>query len=553
MTVRISAATLLVAVAALGCGEEDLGGLTGGVNGQICNPVTNRPAPGAAVVATYTREGSAKTYSKKTTAGANGFFNLAGLPAGDVTIVGTAEDFVTSKLSVSVVGRENTELSNPACFDQPPEPGFGRIVGQVCNRHVGDFVTNGTVSVQLPDATIIETTTDAETGIFSLDGVPTGVQTVYVVAQGYQKTFTVEVVEGQQTLLEEQVADCTPPDPLTTGMIVGTICAAEVDGVVGSPLQGARVEIVTLIPGAEGEVFSDETIADGSFIIAGIPAPQSGLQVRATKGGFAYQWDDVNVFTIGSAPDGTNLTLDFGCQPLVPDDDRKYLVVNGTFDKIGNVLERMGLGQSITYAEGVPAIGQRWTDEVFSNYDELQTYDAVFINCGVEEGDFISGLPSTIAVNIHRYVQEGGSLYVSDWAYDLVERLYPDKINFLGDDTQNSRAEYGVSGAYTADVLEPGLAAYLGADTINIDFSSSNFALISDIGAGVTTYLRADMDYHVNNSVSTLIDTPITVGFNDGTGRVIFTTFHQESNGQGQDETLDGPEDLAMRYIVFSL
>jgi SAM-dependent methyltransferase len=226
--------------------------------------------------------------------------------------------------------------------------------------------------------------------------------------------------------------------------------------------------------------------------------------------------------------------------------------VNGTFDKIGQVLDRMGL--DYTLAEGVPAdITTMWTAQVFADYDQLDNYDAVFINCGVSEVDFDLGFNATLAENLRRYVREGGSLYVSDWAYDLVEAVWPDKINFLRDDDENDGAEFGEDGSYTADVLEPGLAEYLGSDSVEIGFSFGNFVLISDVASGVTTYLRSDMVYRINSGTQVLTDAPITVGFSEGLGRVIFTTFHQETDVDGTTEQLDGPEDLVLRYLIFSL
>ncbi len=388
------------------------------------------------------------------------------------------------------------------------------------------------------------------TGSFVMPEVPVGVHVVYVQAPGFQKTYQVEVLEGEQTLLEDQVVDCEPYDELTTGMIVGTICGPSDTGGEGEPLAGARVYVVQPI---DGVIYEDETLPDGTFTIAGIPTPQSGLQVRAEKGGFVFTWDAVDVYSIADAPDGTNLTASVGCQELVPDDDRRYLVVQGTFDKIEQVLARMGLS-NVDLLEGVPTDpSELWSTAAFANYDTLANYDAVFVNCGISETDLVLGLNTAVKENMRRYIQEGGSLYVSDWAYDLIEEVWPERINFLGDDLVNSAAEHGEDGVYAADVLEPGLATYVGATNVNIGFNFGNFAIVSQLASGVTTYLRGDIQYRVNGGVSTLTDVPITVGFSDGAGRVIFTSFHQESDGEGTTETLDGPEDLVLRYLIFSL
>ncbi|MBI1944745.1 MAG: hypothetical protein HYS27_03560 [Deltaproteobacteria bacterium] len=536
-------ATLLTA-----CRDEELTNLAGGVTGQVCNPVTGRPAGGATVTADWVNPFNDKPGSKDTTADENGFFRIGGMPVTTVGLTIANEEF-ENELQVDVVALEDTQLTDPACRDLPAEPGMGELVGQICNRHTGSFVTEGTVTVLLASGEELVADIQPD-GSFVMPDVPVGIHVVYVQAPGFQKTYQIEVTEGGQTLLEDQVVDCEPYDELTTGMIVGAICGPSDTGGEGEPLAGARVYVVQPI---DGIIYEDETLPDGSFTIAGIPTPQAGLQVRAEKGGFVYTWDNVDVFSIADAPDGTNLTASVGCQELVPDDDRRYLVVQGTFDKIEQVLSRMGLN-NVDLLEGVPADpSELWSTAAFSNYETLSNYDAVFVNCGISETDLVLGLNTAVKENLRRYIQEGGSLYVSDWAYDLVEAVWPDRIDFLSDDTENSAAEHGEDGTYAADVLEPGLAEYVGAGRVDIGFNFGNFAIVSQVLSGVTTYLRADVGYRVNGGVSTLTDVPVTVGFSDGAGRVIFTSFHQESDDAGNTEILDGPEDLVLRYLIFSL
>lgn len=532
------------------CRDEVLTDLSGGVAGQVCNPVTGRPAPGAEVTAEFLDPATEKPKTKSVNADDTGFFRIGGLPVVSVTLkIVAADDFANTIPDVEIVALDDTQLSDPACRDAPVEPGKGELVGQVCNRHTGEYVTEGTVTLPMPEGEPL-TAPIAADGSFSLPGIPAGVYPVIVQAPGFQKSYQVEIIAEQQTLLEDQVVDCQPYDELTTGKIVGKVCGAEVAGEPGAPLAGARVHVVQAL---DGVIYEDETLPDGSFTIAGIPTPQAGLQVRAEKGGFIFTWDNVSVASVADAPDGTSLTADVGCQPLAPDDERRYLVVKGTFDKIENVLERMGLN-NVDLAEGVPTDPTHlWTADVFTNYDALAGYDAVFVNCGVSEVDLVIGLSAVAKANLKRYIQEGGSLYVSDWAYDLVEQVWPEKINFLADDTENSAAEHGEDGDYDVDILDPGLADYVGATGVSIGFNFGNFAIVSQVASGVTTYLRGDVGYRVNAGVSTLEDTPVTVGFSDGLGRVIFTSFHQETDTEGNTEVLDGPEDLVLRYLIFSL
>ncbi|MCC7071525.1 MAG: carboxypeptidase regulatory-like domain-containing protein [Deltaproteobacteria bacterium] len=548
MTMRVLPLLFLGLVALLGaCRDEELTNLAGGITGQVCNPVTGRPAAGATITGNWVNPFNDKEGTKDTTADENGFFTLGGMPVTTVTLAIRNDEF-QNELQVEIVEREDVQLTDPACRDLPGEPGMGELVGQICNRHTGEYITEGTVTVLLASGEELVADIQGD-GSFVMPEVPIGIHVVYVQAPGFQKTYQVEVTEGGQTLLEDQVVDCQEFDQLSTGMIVGSICGPSDSG-EGGPLAGAHVYVVQPI---DGIVYESWSLDDGTFAIEGIPAPQTGLQVRAEKGGFVYTWDNVNVYTLADAPDGTNVTASVDCQELVPDDDRRYLVVQGTFDKIEQVLSRMGL-TNVDLLEGVPMDpSDLWSTAAFGNYETLSNYDAVFVNCGISETDLVLGLNGAVKENLKRYIREGGSLYVSDWAYDLVEQVWPERINFLGEDTVNSDAEHGEDGDYGVDVLEPGLADYVGSSDVTIGFSFGNFAIVSQLDPTVTTYLRGDVGYRVNGGVSTLTDVPVTVGFSDGYGRVIFTSFHQETNDAGETETLDGPEDLVLRYLIFSL
>lgn len=547
---------LLVLCVTSGCRDEVLDGLKGGISGTVCNELTGRRAPGARVTARFQRPDTDALEERATTADDNGFFKIGGLPETSVDLTVRTEDFENTLDDVQVVVQETVVIQDPACRDEVPMPGKGTLVGQICNRHTGEYSTSGTVTLPMPDGSTMVADVGAE-GRFSLEGIPEGTYVAYVQTPGFARSYRVDIKAGEQTLLEDQVIACEPHDPLSTGTIVGRICGVETDGEPGAPIGGARVYIVGDI---DGITYEDETLPDGSFTIAGIPAPRTGLQVRAEKGGFTYTWPAdssdptaVAVATIANNPDGTNLTAEVGCQPLIPDDERRYLVVKGTFDRIENVLQRMGL-TNVDLAEGVPVdiSSTFWTAEAFGDYEHLATYDAVFVNCGVLENDIIL-LDASVRANLKRYIQEGGSLYVSDWAYDLVEQVWPEKINFLGDDLVNSSAELGVDGDYTMEIADAMLADTVGATSLTIGFQFGYFALVSQVAPGVTTYLRGDMSYHVNDGVGALEGTPVTVGFTDGLGRVIFTSFHQETNEDGETETLDGPEDLVLRSLIFSL
>ncbi len=538
-----------VALVCSACTDEPLEEVTGGVAGTICNPVTGQVAEGVEVSVTYT-DGAGFETDRTDTTDETGAFEIRNIADGTHTFHARGDTF-SVEFDLTVQPHEVAVFEDSACRELAYPPGTGEIVGQICNRHVGSFVADATVSVQLPDGSRRETVSDAE-GNFSLPDVPVGVHVVYVQAPGYSRTHQVEVKDGEQTLLEPQQMFCQPPDPNTTGKITGRVCT---DPDADAGLAGVRVFLTEDIDGAVFETETDET---GAFLLAGIPAPRT-VQVRAERGDFFYSWADVEVFTVVDNPDGTALAGELGdCTTLIPDGGARYLVIDGFYDKIQNVLERMDLAD-ITVASGNPTEpGALWAADIFGDYAALAEYDAVFINCGVSELEFVGTPDPVVAANLRQFVQSGGSLYVSDQAYDIIELTWPDRIDFLFADSDNSAAEFGVDGVIQTDVADLGLAQFAGQDRIDIDFNFGFYALIQEVAPGTTVYLQGDVPYYVNDTIATLENTPVTVGFTDGPvgvgGRVVFTSFHQESDATtGEVEVLDGPEDAVLRYLIFEL
>jgi len=540
-----SVLALIVVAGGAGCPDEVLVRPTGEVSGVICNPLTNRTVADATVACTFENEiGELKT--RETTTDANGAFLLAGIDEGSRTLTVTSPE-IDRSFNIEVNNLTQFILSDPACADRPGQPGFGAVAGQICNQHTGETVKDATIVIVLPDGSTIETQTDPATGEFRLE-VPAGTTVVRVQSPNYRKTYVVEVEEGS-TAVVEQTTECTLPDAGSTGFITGKVCEP---GTLDQPLVGADVTV--RYTGSDGTTYFDGpfvTLADGSFILDPIgPTVATNVVVKATKDDFAFTWNVDRVLArVDTNGAGVDLTADVACQPLVPDDDRRYLVVQGQYDRIEQVLSRMGL-ENVDLHDGVPA-ELNWAESLFQTQDIINDYDVVFVNCGVEELEFARGLSGNATRNIRRYVEQGGSLYVSDWAYELIEQAFPEKINFFGADDEHDAAQVAIGGSYNARVIDGGLADEVG-QSMTIDFSFQLGTVISEVAPDVTIYLETDMQYRreVGDDViaDILPDTPVTVGFRHGLGKVIFTSFHQE-----EDEDLDGPEDAVLRYLVFEL
>ena len=83
-----------------------------------------------------------------------------------------------------------------------PTCGAGKIFGLICSTADQEFVNGATVWVDTTDCTgtpIIRLTTSDGGGYYTLEDVPSGLQTVHVERDGFQKTYTVQVESGKLT------------------------------------------------------------------------------------------------------------------------------------------------------------------------------------------------------------------------------------------------------------------------------------------------------------------------------------------------------------------
>ena len=80
--------------------------------------------------------------------------------------------------------------------------------------------------------------------------------------------------------------------------------------------------------------------------------------------------------------------------------------------------------------------------DLLSDFDEMRKQHILFAPCA-EVSRYGTLLTSeAVRTNIVEYVNEGGKLYVTDYAYDLIEQTFPEYIDFRKpDDDQNGNAD----------------------------------------------------------------------------------------------------------------
>lgn len=245
-------------------------------------------------------------------------------------------------------------------------------------------------------------------------------------------------------------------------------------------------------------------------------------------------------------------------------------VVAGDFDSVQLNLGRLDVAHTIyegfiagpAYEDGVdPAALALKAETLFTFVDdrgraEISRQDAVFINSGargfgeytwngVEADDQFLTDPDALA-NIADFVEaDGRTLIVSDWSYDIIEALWPERVQFYGDedDADGSPfdvAQVGSAGKVTATLTNDGLITDLGAETMSVDFNYTNWALAESVASDVEVYATADVSYRVSDTegYADITGVPLLLSFEAGRGRVIFSSFHWNTQTPGLSDAL---------------
>jgi hypothetical protein len=535
----------------------------GSLKGTACHQVTGRPSIGAKVVVTADKSGSSTEYTGK--ADSRGAYQVDGIPPGQWPVRIDGEGIhVTFNVRILAGGME--ERLDPMCIVGTQPVGTGCVAGQICNRHTGQIVSDAEVTVLLTNVNYYGDPTDLtgrtdDQGIFQICGVPVGTHVVQVRTVGFQKAFEAIVTENQTTTVAT-APQCQRFDPDSYCTVQGRVCINSdppgwlVGGRVTASLLDENGVLVSPVVTQEEEEYTDE---DGRYEIFLRPAGKWRIQVL--KGNFVSR-HEVECFL------GETVVIPETDQCVTASDCR-FLVAQGMFDRVEEVLSRVGVQESrIDIVDGNPAdLDEDWAFRAFGSYANLQSYCGVFFNCGITEGAFYGPQQNPVVVaNLRRFVEEGGTLYASDQSYDIIEALYPAKVDWFGNDDLGSNAEYGLAGRINADVTDPGLLDFLrqenpAQETVEINFVYERWSLVQAVDPDVQVFLRANVqacaDGEACTGALTIPRTPLTLRFivgNQG-GQVIFTAFHletREATDGGPGQTLSTEDtDKVMRYLMF--
>jgi hypothetical protein len=154
----------------------------------------------------------------------------------------------------------------------------------------------------------------------------------------------------------------------------------------------------------------------------------------------------------------------------------------------------------------------------------VRDYDVLFLNCRSAEPVYLASQP--MRTLMRSFVADGGSLFASDQAYDLIERTFSDKINFVGTETTLAAADQGLAvDNLVASIVDFNMSGLFGRSTATLHYPLSRWSMMEDVADGVDVYLTADAETVDNRTIR---DAPQIVGFDHGEGRVTYSSFHQE-------------------------
>lgn len=182
---------------------------------------------------------------------------------------------------------------------------------------------------------------------------------------------------------------------------------------------------------------------------------------------------------------------------------------------------------------------------------EIGLFNAVFVNSGtrglgaVRYNDLLepddSLLADTEAMdNACKFAEGGGTLVVSDWAYDLVEYCWPDNLELFGDDATPDAAQAGMpDDSVLADVKDEKLVEALG-EAVNLTYDYTAWTVIESVNSDTEVLLSGTVEYQpsAEELPVSLENAPLMVRFKPGRGQVVFTTFHWTAQTPDVAQTL---------------
>lgn len=345
-----------------------------------------------------------------------------------------------------------------------------------------------------------------------------------------EEEYLLESMEHPEELGVEIVGGC---DPCGVGSVKGLVCAPNQK----TAIPDALVWIDTVDCNGNPIHIEVKSSATGEFILQNVPC---GMQtIKQKKGSFSHQF---SVFIEQNMENNLEGKID----RCFEGNAAKIAVITGDWDKIEYILYKLGFKYDLyeLYSQKWEWGGEWGGSEAYwflKDLSKMKKYDVIFINCGQPWVDIMSSMPE-FTQNIIDFVNGGGSLYASDWAYPVIEWPWPDAIDFYGDDKSSAPQILQGNQVVEADILDPTLAQYLGKSKVKIKYGLGPLVAVESAGAGTVVHIQGPVK-QFNNKVM-----PLMMSFvpQPDAGRVVYPNFHN-------DEQITQEIAVILNYLVFLL
>lgn len=390
-------------------------------------------------------------------------------------------------------------------------------------------------------------------------------------------------------------APAPAPNPnLPEGSVTGRIMTPNGE----TPIAGATVSIPDSVPIRQistmninwtlpceapvgAYVVATCTDANGQFSLDISQIATVTFPVEIKKGSFSHA---INVDLAGAS------SLNLGGVSLTTN-NVKFAVVTGSFDRMEDILAKLGMGT--LDGDNRLALGSEKFDLYDGLYDldadypefmalfdmdsitgqaRIYAYDMVFINCGNAYENEVLIDPNVRAL-IRAYVNQGGKLYITDLAYNFVEQVFPEYIDFYGGDDvavtepeRTNEAGVGYENIRSdATVMDNQLATWLdniscqGSPCRNQDGTVHVQGFLGGWGVmnGIHPGMSGSTKVWIQGPVSWVGwggdeegVKPLTMSFNHGAGKVLYTSYHTENESPSSSFW---PQERILQYLVFEL
>lgn len=243
----------------------------------------------------------------------------------------------------------------------------------------------------------------------------------------------------------------------------------------------------------------------------------------------------------------------------------RIAVLGGEWDHMEQVVRKLGLDESVFQV--FPAASPE-ARSLFSSPEALAAYDIVFVNCGAPIGEELLFSEPRARDNLRSFLEAGGRVYVTDLAYNLIEQAFPERVDFsaTADGLTAAAEPIGMHDdgrmAGDATIHDETLGAWMvasgaiaGPDRVPISSGVYGLVIMDRVAEGsVRTWVSGPVEPMAWGSGGPS-ERPLTVTFEHGCGRALYTSYHTEDVPSGGWTGPGGltPQEMVLAYLILEI